>query len=162
MFPFGRLYEVEFPTFTRSLTADEVICRVSAPATAVVLVLEMWFGIVATDDLNEPNSMEIVRLSSDGTGGVAAVFTPKEIGSTAFGGSGATIDAGDWTAEPTISGTPLGGGKPFNLSVGWEWDWTRSGPIVVSPSGRIGFRIVDPISASMVCHAGMTILEIGT
>lgn len=161
MFSFGRMYDVEFPTFTRSLLADEVICRVSAPSTAVVLVLEMWFGVVGTDDLNEPNAMEICRLSSDGSGGGTALFEAREEGSTAFGGTGASIDADDWTAEPTVSDV-LGGGKPFNLATGWEWDYTRSGPIVVSPSARIGFRIVDPISASMICHAGMTILEVGT
>jgi len=161
MFPFGRMYNVEFPTFTRSLTADEVICRVSAPSTAVLLVLEMWFGIVGTDDLNEPNAMEIVRLSSDGTGGSTALFKPLEVGSTAFGGSGASIDADDWSANPTVSDV-LGGAKPFNLATGWDWDWTRSAPITVSPSGRVGFRIVDPLSASMICHAGMTVLEIGT
>ncbi len=161
MFSFGRMYDVEIPTFTRSLTADEVICRVSAPSTAILLVLEMWFGIVGTDGLNEPNSMEITRLSTDGTGGSTALFEPREGGSTVFGGTGAGIDADDWTAEPTVSDV-LGGGKPFNLATGWEWDWTRSGPIVVSPSGRIGFRIVDAISASMICHAGMTVLEVGT
>jgi len=161
MFPFGRMYDVEIPTFTRNLAADEVICRISAPATAVVLVLEMWFGIVGTDNLNEPNSMEIVRLSNDGTGGVAVIFKVRELGSTAFGGSGVGIDADDWSSQPVVTDV-LGGGKSFNLATGWEWDWTRSAPITVSPSGRIGFRIVDALSASMVCHAGMTILEIGT
>lgn len=161
MFPFGRIYDVEIPTFNRSLTADEVICRVSAPSTAVVLVLEMWFGQVGTDGLNEPNSIEICRLSSDGTGGSTVLFKARELGSTDFGGSGLGIDADDWTAEPTVSDV-LGGGKPFNLASGWEWSWTQSAPITVSPSGRIGFRIVDPVSAAMNFHAGMTILEIGT
>lgn len=161
MFGFGRMYDVEFPTFTRSLTADEVICRVSAPATSILLVLDMWFGIVGTDDLNEPNGIEICRLSTDGIGGSTALFEPRESGSTVFGGSGAAIDAGDWSTEPTVSDV-LGGAKPFNLATGWEWSWTSAGTITVSPSGRIGFRIVDALSASMICHAGMTVLEVGT
>jgi len=160
MFPFGRMYDCEIPTFTRSLTADEVICRISAPSDAILLVLEAWFGIVAADDLNEPNSIEMVRLSTDGTGGGTVLFEPREIGDPAFGGTGLSIDAGDWTAEPTVSDV-LGGGTPFNLATGWQWSWTQSAPIVVSPSARIGFRIVDPISTSMICHAGMTILEVG-
>ncbi len=155
------MYDVEIPTFNRSLTADEVICRISAPATSIVMVLEMWFGQHGVDDLNEPHIMEICRLSSAGTGGSTALFEAREGGSTAFGGTGAGIDAGDWTAEPTVS-VVLGGGKPFNLATGWEWDWTRSGPIIVDPSARIGFRIVDAVSAAMDFHAGLTILEVGT
>ncbi len=161
MFGFGRMYDVEFPTFNRSLLADEVICRVSAPATSILLVLEMWFGMVGSDDKNEPNAIEICRLSTDGSGGSTALFEARELGSTAFGGTGAAIDAGDWTAEPTVSDV-LGGARPFNLASGWEWSWTQSAPITVSPSGRIGFRIVDPVSAAMDFHAGMTILEVGT
>ena len=160
MFSFGRMYDVEIPTFNRSLTTDEVICRVSAPSDATVLVLEMWFGQAGTDGLNEPNTIEITRLSSDGTGGSTLLFAPREIGTVAFGGTGAGIDADDWSADPTID-VVLGGGKPFNLATGWEWSWTTSAPIVVSPSGRIGFRIVDAISTSMTFHGGMTILAIG-
>ena len=160
MFPFGRMYDCEIPTFTRSLEADELICRLSAPSDAVVLLLEAWFGIIASDNLNEPNSMELVRLSTDGTGGGTMLFEQREVGDAAFGGTGATIDGNDWIAQPTTSDV-LGGGTPFNLATGWHWSWTQSAPIVVSPSGRVGFRIVDPISASMICHAGMTILEIG-
>jgi len=154
------MYDVEIPTFTRSLTADEVICRISAPSDAVLLVLEAWFGIVGTDGLNEPNAMEMVRLSSDGTGGATALFEARETGDPVTGATGAAIDAGDWTAEPTVSDV-LGGATPFNLASGWNWSWTQSAPIVVSPSGRVGFRVVDAISASMICHAGLTILEIG-
>lgn len=162
MFPFGRMYDCEIPTFTKSLVADDVICRVSAPADSVLLVLEMWFGIVGADDLNEPNSMEILRLSTDGAGGGTISFKPREKGTPAFGGTGASIDSDDWTTGPTVSDV-LGGGLPFNLATGWNWSWTQSAPIVVSPgvSQRIGFRIVDPLSASMICHAGMTLLEVG-
>ena len=160
MFPFGRLYDCEIPSFARSLAADEVICRISAPSDAILLVLECWFGIVGTDDLNEPNGMEMVRLSSDGTGGSTVLFEQRESGDPATGATGAAIDAGDWSADPTVSDV-LGGATPFNLSTGWNWAWTQSAPIVISPSQRIGFRIVDAISASMTCHAGMTILEVG-
>jgi len=160
MFPFGRMYDCEIPTFTRSLVADEVICRISCEAESVLVVLEAWFGIVGTDGLNEPNAMEMVRLSTDGAGGSTVLFEPREVGDPAFGGSGAAIDAGDWSTDPTVSDV-LGGGTPFNLATGWNWSWTQSAPIVVSPSQRIGFRIVDPLSASMICHAGMTVLEIG-
>ena len=152
----GLIYDIEIPTFTRSLLADEVICRISAPADSVLFVLEAWFGIVGTDNLNEPNVMEMVRLSTDGTGGSTLLFEPREGNSPVFPGTGAGIDAGDWTAEPTVSDV-LGGGRPFNLATGWNWSWAESDVITVSPSGRIGFRIVDPISASMICHAGMTV-----
>jgi len=160
MFPFGRMYDCEIPTFSRSLLADEVICRVSAPSDAILMVLEAWFAIIGQDDLNEPNAMEMVRLSTDGTGGSTILFEPREVGDPATGATGLAIDAGDWTAEPTVSDV-LGGGTPFNLATGWQWSWTQSAPIVVSPSGRIGFRIVDPLSTAMNCHVGMTILEIG-
>ncbi len=152
----GLVYDIEIPTFTRSLTVDEVICRISAPSDSILLVLEMWFNIVGTDGLNEPNTMEIVRLSSDGTGGSTALFEPREGNSPAFPGTGAGIDAGDWSADPTVSDV-LGGGRGFNLATGWVWSWTESGVITVSPSARIGFRIVDALSASMICHAGMTV-----
>jgi len=160
MFAYGRMYDVEIPAFSRSLTADEVICRISAPSDAVVFILEAWFGQVGTDDLNEANAIEMVRLSSDGAGGATALFESREPGDSAFGGTGATIDAGDWSTEPTVSDV-LGGGTPFNLATGWNWSWTSSGPIVLSPSGRVGFRIVDPVSTSMTFHGGLTILEVG-
>jgi len=160
MFPFGRIYDCEIPTFTRSLAADEVICTISAPSDAIVMILEMWFGIVATDGLNEPNSIEVVRTSTAGTGGVAVLFQQREEGDPAFGGTGQAIDADDWSADPTVT-APLGGGTPFNLATGWNWSWTQSAPIIISPSGIVGFRIIDALSASMICHAGLTILEVG-
>ena len=160
MFGLGLRYDIEFPTFTRSLTADEVICRVSAPADSLMLVEEMWFGIVGTDDLNETNAIELVTLSTDGTGGATPLFQQRELNAPVFPGTAASIDADDWTAEPTVSDVH-GGAKPFNLATGWEWSWTQSGHLAVPPSGRVGFRIVDALSASMICHAGMTVLIIG-
>lgn len=133
MFTFGRMYDVEIPSFTRSLEADEVICRISAPSDAVIFVLEAWFGQVGTDNLNEANAIEMVRLSTDGVGGATALFEAREPGDAAFGGTGATIDASDWSTEPTVSDV-LGGATPFNLATGWNWTYASAGPIVLSPN----------------------------
>lgn len=158
----GRCYDIEVPTFARQVAADEVVLRVSAPSTASLLVSAMWFGIVGTDDLNETNAMEIVRLSSDGAGGGSPTAEQRSSGDSAFGGTMASLDANDWTTDPTVSDT-LGGARPFNLATGWRWSWAEEGaPITVSPSGRIGFRVVDTLSASMNIYAGMTVYEVGT
>ena len=164
MYNFGRVYVIQLPTagIARSLAADEVIMRVSAPATASLLVLAASFGIVGTDDKNEPNVIEMCRLSTDGTGGSTTTVEQTDLGDTAFGGTHSGIDADDWTAEPTVTDVlPQGG--PFNLASGWHFSAAEFGrPIVVPPSGRIGFRIKDAISASMTFHASMTVLEVGT
>ncbi len=160
MFSFGRMYDVEIPAFSRALAANEVICRLSAPADAVLLILEMWFGQTDTDDLNEPVGIEIVRLSTDGAGGATMLFKPRASGDPVFGGTGAAIDAGDWSTEPTVSDV-LGGAHQVNLATGWDWSWTQSGPIIVSPSQRAGFRITNPASVSMAFDGGLTILEVG-
>jgi hypothetical protein len=153
------MYDVELATFTRALSSADVIMRVSAPSDAVVLVLEAWFAMIGTDDLNEPNAMQLQRYSTDGSGGATLTFNPREVGDPATGATGAGMDSTGWT-NPTSAGV-LGGGMPFNLATGWNWSWTQSAPIVISPSGRAGFRILDAPSASMQFHAGMTILEIG-
>jgi hypothetical protein len=153
------MYDVEIPEFTRALSIGDVICRVSAPADAILLVLEAWFGMTGSDDLNEPNSIQMVRLSTDGSAGATLLFEARETGDPATGATGAGMDTGGWTL-PTVSDA-LGGATPFNLATGWNWSWTQSAPIVVSPSARIGFRISDAPSASMDFSGGLTILEIG-
>jgi len=153
------MYDVELPSFGRALSAQDVLMRVSAPSDAVVLILEAWFGMVGTDDINEPNSMQFSRYSTDGSGGATLLFQPREVGDPATGATGAGMDSSGWT-NPTSSAA-LGGGLPFNMATGWNWSWTQSAPIVLSPSGRGGFRILDAPSASMSYHGGMTILEIG-
>jgi len=153
------MYDVELPSYSRALSANDVLVRISAPSDAILLILEAWYGQVQTDDINEPNSMQWARFSTDGSAGATALFVPREVGDPATGATGASMDSSGWT-QPSSS-SALGGGLPFNLATGWNWSWTQSAPIVVSPSGRVGFRILDAPSASMNFHGGLTILEIG-
>ena len=160
MIPVGRMYHCVFPSVSRSLAADEVILNLVAPSDAVLLILSAYFSVRGTDDLNEPNSIEWVRTSSDGTGGGSPTFEVGEVGDPAPGATATAIDADGWTAAPTVTDFWAGGG--FNLAAGWEWSYAAAGrPMVISPSGRIGFRITDALSAAMNIEAGINFLEVG-
>lgn len=158
----GIPYLARIPSFARDLAADDVVCRISAPATGVLIVTRAQFGQSAGSNLNESSGACFVRLSSDGTGGAAMTFEEPIEAAAAFGGSGAAVDADGWTAAPTVTGNNLHE-SDFNLAGGWEWIAANEGEyIVVPPSARIGLRILTSPSASMTWRGSVGLLYIGS
>lgn len=154
----GRTYVARIPNFARALSANDVLCRVSAPATGVLLVKKAWFGQSSNDNLNEAMAIAFARLSTDGSGGAAMVFERREPGDAAFGGSGASMDADGWTL-PTIANTL--DEMPWNLAGGFEWaPQDPDDYILVPPSARVGMVLLNAPSASMTWHGGLLIHEL--
>lgn len=157
----GYGYRMEIPTFSRDPAADEVLFRLSAPADAVLVITEIWWGQGNTDNLNEVNAMSFVRLSTDGTGGATALFEQDESGIPATGATGAGLDADGWSAQPTVTDT-LGGPRPWNLANGFQWAPKDEGDyILLSPSARFGIRMIRSPSAPMQWYGGCKFREIG-
>lgn len=130
--------------------------------TRLMHVLSMWFNQIGSDQLNEPNAMEIVRTSSTGLGGASATQESHELGNTAalFAGS---IDDNGWSTAPIMTEV-LGGARPFNLSTGWRWSPAPSGrPILVSLTANtyLGFRPVRASSAAITFMVGATVRLLG-
>lgn len=158
----GIPYIARIPTFARDIAADEVVCRISAPATGVLLVTRAQFGQSAGSALNENSGACFVRLSSDGTGGAAMTFEEPIEAAAAFPGTGAAIDADGWTAQPTVTGNNIAE-SDFNVAGGWEWAPEHEGGyIVVPPSARIGLRILTSPSVSMTWRGSVSLLYIGS
>lgn len=158
----GIPYTARIPAFARDLAADEVVCRVSAPSTGVLLITRAQFGQSAGSALNENSGVAFVRLSSDGAGGVAMTFDEPIEAAAAFGGSGAAIDTDGWTTAPTVTGNNLFEGD-FNVAGGWDWAPEHEGGyIVVPPSGRIGLRVLTSPSVSMTWRGYINLLYIGS
>lgn len=159
----GRTYVARIPTFNRSILANEVLIRVSAPSTGIILVKRAFFAITGGDNLNETEAIEIVILSTDGTGGGTVVFEPRAPGEPAFGGSGLSLDANGWTAQPTVTDQleQLG----YNLAGQWEWaPQDEDDYILVPTSARIGLRHIGAISSvspavAYDCYGGLVIHE---
>lgn len=154
----GRTYVARIPTFNRSVLANEVLIRVSAPSTGIILVKRAFFAITGGDALNQTEAVELVRLSTDGTGGGTVVFEPNAPGDPAFGGSGLSLDAGGWTAQPTVANTleQLG----WNVAGQWEWAAVDEDDYkLVQPSARIGIRHIGALGAAYDCYGGLVIHE---
>lgn len=141
----GRGYTARVPVFTRSILNNEVLCRVSAPATGIVLVKRAVFGVTGADGLNQTEGVSLVRLSSDGIGGSVIVFLPDAVGDPAFGGTGAGLDAGGWSTQPTVSDTLIE--LTYNLAGRWEWAAQSEDSYKLIPtSARFGLRHIGDIS----------------
>lgn len=159
----GRSYVARIPTFNRSIAANEVLIRVSAPSTGIILVKRAFFGVTGADNLNETEAIEIVILSTDGTGGGTVVFEARAIGDPAFGGSGTCLDANGWTAQPTV--TDQLDTLVYNIAGGWEWaPQDEDDYILVPTSARIGMRHIGAISSlspaqAFDCYGGLVIHE---
>lgn len=155
----GRSYTARIAEFTNALAAGRILCRISAPATAIVLVERVWLSQVSNSNLNELNAVRLVRLSTDGAGGAA--ITPEKIvsGDTAFAGTMVGHDADGWTAEPTVSNTL--DEISFNLAAGFEWAPTNEDFLVIPPSGRFGLQLARAPAASYAWSGGLRIREIG-
>lgn len=157
----GSKYVCRIPSFSRDPAADEVLLRLSAPSTGILLVTRAWFGQVAASSLNEPSSISLVRLSSDGTTGGSPVIEPKMPDHPAFPGSAACLDGDGWGTQPTVANTLEE--FAFNLATGFDWAPTDEEDfIVVGPSERVGMRILTSPSASMTWRGGMNVLYIGS
>ena len=154
------MYYAVLPSISRSIAADEVILNLAAPSDAALAIVSAHLSVRGTDDLNEPNHIEWVRASTAGTGGGTVTFEVNEVGDPVPGATCTGIDADGWSAAPTI--TDFWSGGPMNLATGWEWSYGVNGrPIIVSPSGYVGFRVTDAFSAAMQIEAGITFVEIG-
>lgn len=155
----GRSYTARIAEFSNALAAGRVICRLSAPSTAILLIERCWLQQVSNSNLNEVNAVRLARLSSDGTG--AAAVTPEQITplDPAFAGTMVAHDADGWTAEPTVSDTldEIG----FNLAGGFEWAPTGTDYIVVPPSGRFGLVIARAPAATYAWTGGIRFREVG-
>lgn len=154
----GREYTGRIAAFANALAADRVLCRLSAPSTAILLIERVWFGQISNSNLNEVNAIRLVRLSSDGSGG--ASITPEKIAplDTAFAGTMVAHDADGWT-EPTVSSTL--DEISFNLGAGFEWAPTNEDFIVVPPSGRFGLQLARAPAASYTWSGGIRFREVG-
>lgn len=158
----GIPYIARIPAVTRALSANDVLCRISAPSTGVLLVTRAWAGQELTNNLNEVNAIGFTRLSTDGSGGAAMTFEETIEAAAAFPGTGAAIDADNWTAAPTTSGNPFED-RMCNLASGWEWAaQTEEDCIVVPPSARIGLILLRAPSASMTWRGGLSLRYIGS
>ncbi len=159
MFP-GTAYEIIMPSFARTLVADDVLIRISAPSTGVLLVYRAWFGGTAVDGLNEPNMMQFVDVTTDGTGGAAPTFKGKMTDLATFPGTAASIDAA-WSAAPTVDSSYAP--QPWNLATGWEWAAHGvNDAYVIGPSERLGFRVIDASSAGITWEGGVSVTYLGT
>ncbi len=135
----GRTYVARNPSFSRSVLNNEVLIRVSAPSTGILLLKRAIFGVTGADGLNQTEGVSLVRLSTDGTGGSTVLFEPDAPGDPAFGGSGAGLDAGGWTAQPTVANTLEE--LTYNLAGRWEWAAHDEDDYkLIQPSARIGLR----------------------
>jgi hypothetical protein len=158
----GIPYTARIPAVTRALAANDVLCRISAPATGVLLIARAWFAQELTNSLNEVNCIAFTRLSADGSGGAAMTFEESLEAAAAFPGSGAAIDADNWTSAPTTTGNPFED-RAFNLATGWEWAAQSDEEcIVVPPSTRIGLILLRAPSASMTWRGGVGLRYIGS
>lgn len=145
----GIPYIGRIPPVARSMSANEILCRISAPSTGVIVVTRATFGQRTSNSLNEVNAIGFTRLSADGAGGATMTFEEIIEAAPAFGGTGAAVDADGWTTAPTTSGNPLNV-VAFNLATGWEWaPQSDDDYIVVPPSARIGLIMLTAPSASM-------------
>ena len=157
----GIPYVAKIPSFARDIAADEVLCRVSAPSTGILLVTSAWFGQQSGSAINENSSIAFVRLSTDGSGGATMTFEEPMEAAPAFPGSGAALDADGWT-QPTVSGNPFHE-RVFNLANEWQWAaLSEDDYIVVPPSARIGLRLLVSPAASMTWRGGLSLLYIGS
>ena len=158
MFP-GTAYELIIPQFNRTMVADDVLLRLSAPSTGVILVYRAWYGGTVVDDLNEPNMIQFVDLTSDGIGGSAPTFKGKMTDLAAFPGTASALDAA-WGTAPTVDSSyaPI----PFNLATGWEWAAHGvNDAYVIAPSERLGLRIIDVSSAGITWEGGLSLTYLG-
>lgn len=156
----GTPYEVIIPSFARTMVADDVLLRLSAPSTGVLLLYRAWYGGTAVDGLNEPNMIQIVRLSTDGAGGGAPTFEQGMTDIAAFPGTAASLDAA-WTTAPTVSDAYAP--TPANLATGWEWAAHGVQDVkIVAPSERIGLRIIDASSAGITWEGGVAVTYLGS
>lgn len=157
----GIPYVARIPPFARALSADDVLCRISAPSTGVLLVVWARFGARTGSALNENTAAAFVRLSSDGSGGATMTFEEVIESAAAFPGSGATMDADGWT-QPTVSGNPFNDFSG-NLASGLEWaPLTDDDYIVVPPSARIGLRLLTAPSASQTYVGAIGLRYLGS
>lgn len=154
----GRFYTARIAPFANALAADRVLCRLSAPSTAILLIDRVWFGQISNSNLNELNAIRLVRLSSDGSGG--ATITPEKLAplDTAFAGTMAAHDADGWT-DPTVSATL--DEVPFNLGAGFEWAPTGEDAIIVPPSGRFGMQLARAPAGTYTWSGGVRFREVG-
>jgi len=120
----------------------QVLMLIGTGLDEIVEVHEMWMGQASDNDLNQVFSMQIVRLSDNGTGGFdGGGMEPYTVGDlTSVFTTG--VDSDSWSIDPTVTAV-VGGPHTFNVSDGWHWpkdnSFTRS--LIVSPSSHIGFRI---------------------
>lgn len=143
----GLPYVARFPPFARALSADDVLCRISAPSTGILLVTRWFFGSRSGSALNENTAIAMVRLSTDGSNGATMTFEEGIEAVASFPGSGACMDADGWT-QPTVSGNPFND-TPGNLATGIEWaPLSDDDYVVVPPSARVGLRLLTAPSAS--------------
>lgn len=136
---------------TRQLLADDIFVMMPMLGNRMATITSIFLRTVGTDDLNEVNAIEFLRLSSDGAGGIMLTgFEKLEIGSALNGGFDTSfqLDNDGWSTPPTVAAV-LGGARPFNLSHGFRWPRHSGETISVRPTERFGFRIVDTVSASM-------------
>jgi hypothetical protein len=133
-------------------------------ADRTLLVYSMWWNIRGPDKLNEPNAMEIVRMSDRGSGGALGELKALETGQPNSGISANQIDSSDWTTPPVVTDV-IGGARPFNLARGWQWSAHPQGqPIVVQPAGggdNLGFRILSATSGPVTFDLGAIFLAVG-
>jgi len=162
MFPSGpRYYLGSNASIVRQIGTDEVLMSFSNPTNAtVILVYELWFSPRGTDFLHENNAMEIVRTSSEGSGGSNMTQEALDLGNPVGAGMmlGINVDADGWSTPPPVTDV-LGGARPFNLASGWRWTWADTGtPLIISPAtSGIGFRMVWPPSVSLTFEVGAMI-----
>ena len=156
----GMDYIARLPEFARALAANDVLCRISAPSTGILLVKRATLWQRLAHNLNEVNAIGFCRLSTDGSSGAAMTFEETNEFAAAFPGSGAGMDADGWT-QPTVSGNVFRVSQ-FNLANGYEWArQDEDDYILVPPSGRIGLRLLTAPSASMTWNLELDLLYLG-
>jgi len=158
MFGHGRIL-VYSASVTRQLVADDVIAVVNTVPNLMFLILQLYLHQYGNDQLNEPNAIEVLRLTGGQGGGQVMTVKNYETGDpvASLGLNG--IDADDWSTPPTPS-TVMGGARPFNLSSGWRWAFAGTSPIVITNNNKVGFRIVDTISAVASFNYGVVVQQI--
>lgn len=148
----GRMYTVLMDAVSVSAAKD--LMRISAPATAALLLHE----VKITQDASETSEQLPIQIQRSSTAGTGTAATPEKLdpGDAAASATAAT----NLTVDTTISGSPLWR-ESQNVLNGWHYLPTPETRPVLAPSGILAIRLDAPPAAALTLTVVAVIEEIG-
>lgn len=153
----GMMYVAPFQGV--SISAAQDVFEISAPADAVVIVHRCEI----TDETSETSEQGVIKINrgssgtTSGSGGSSVTPAPLETGMAA---AGSTVERNNTTAMTGGTITHKGGAG-FNWLNGYLYAPTPEERLVISPSERLTFNLVNAPGAARTCSGYVIFEEIG-